>query len=195
MNPQTTTEEQTLQTRFSELPPDIMGIITGGTLDATMLDLKESYELSDDQVRLIENEIILVLSFFSERTDFLTNMQSETHIDETIAQAIAADVDTEIFELVEDYFDVVSEARKKVAAGTPKTEAEKILTKKASLAALADSFEKRVPLAPITSTSEVGAEMHEPLTSVEPLRTMQGDIKKIHGYGAFNDAKEKGEVT
>jgi hypothetical protein len=28
---------------------------------------------------------------------------------------------------------------------------------------------------------------------VTPLRTMQGDMNRIHGYGAYNEALERGE--
>lgn len=63
-------------------------------------------------------------------------------------------------------------------------EEEQIKTKKGELTALADTFAK--PNAERLENPDV--QMHT--DNVEPLRTMEGDMNRIHGYGAYNAAKE-----
>jgi hypothetical protein len=61
-------------------------------------------------------------------------------------------------------------------------------TKKQELAKLAEQFAQPRVVAPVVmQPSENGTE------DVTPLRTMQGDMNRIHGYGAYNEALERGE--
>jgi hypothetical protein len=62
------------------------------------------------------------------------------------------------------------------------------LTKKQELAQLAEQFAK-----PRVATPAVEEAVENTAENVTPLRTMQGDMNRIHGYGAYNEALERGE--
>lgn len=177
MNSTLTQAQVELKARFDELPEEIMDIIVNGTLDATTYGIHETFNLSDEQIRLLENEIIFVLSFFIDRSDFIANIQESLNINNATAQAINQEVQTEIFELVEEYFEVVEGGRRAAANGVRATEIESVIAKKSELASLAQTFAKKEP-------ERLENPAIEELTSnVEPLRTMEGDINRVHGYG------------
>ncbi len=86
-----------------------------------------------------------------------------------------------------------------------KREEELAEHKKTDLQKLAESFAEKSrraqertqdstqpPSAPLSDTEEAVPEVHEKL---EPMRTMKGDIGRIHGYGAYYEALEKGEIV
>ena len=206
MDPLLTTEELGLQDRFDELPEEIMELIVGGSLDAVMFGIQETYKLTDDQSRLLENEIILVLSFFASRNEFTANIQESLHLEYRTAEAISAEVSTELFELVEDILDAVAEARgeaKYIVPPLSEPEVLEVVDKKTDLQKLAESFAEKsrrsqtATLQPIHLDEEIiapapatpeSAPLHtQELDTVQPLRTMQSDINRVHGYGATND--------
>ncbi len=187
MNPQTTTEEQDLQTRFSELPEEIMALITGGTLDTTMESLKATYELSDDQVRLLENETILTLAFFAPRSEFAANIKEVLQIDQAIAEIIALDIESEIFDPVGEYFAIVEEEIEE-SEGTADITATEV-KKKEELRNLAQTFGQPSP------ERLENPEVQTLTENVEPLRTMEGDMNRIHGYGAYREEQTSTEET
>ncbi len=72
---------------------------------------------------------------------------------------------------------------------TPKIQQEAIVsTKKQELAQLAEQFAR-----PRVATPVVDEAVENTTENVTPLRTMQGDMNRIHGYGAYNEALERGE--
>jgi hypothetical protein len=177
MEPTTQQNQNELQERLDTLPEEILSLITRGTLDAVVFELHDLYNLTNDQVRLLENEIILVLSFFESRESFVQNVTESLEIEPFIAEDIGATVASDIFELVEDYFEVVEQGQKAAASGVTPNEIEKVAAKKESLASLATQFAKK-------EQERLENPNIEDLTSnVEPLRTMEGDINRVHGYG------------
>ncbi len=184
-----------LQERFDELPQEIMDVIVGGTLDAIVFELSETYHLTDAQVTSLENEIILVLTFFTERRDFVNHIQESLDVERRIAEAIATEVQSEIFELIEEYLEDIERMRNQEEA-TQETIAKQS-EQKTELQKLAEQFaekSKRVQQTapvPAPQTEPTQAEVAPELEKVQPLRTMQGDINRIHGYGAYNEMLEK----
>lgn len=78
------------------------------------------------------------------------------------------------------------------------------LTQKTDLQRLAEQFAEKSRLAQTATLTQTQASPEisnpEPTATkpeetahenVQPLRTMQGDINRIHGYGAYNEALEK----
>lgn len=79
------------------------------------------------------------------------------------------------------------------------------LTQKTDLQRLAEQFAEKSRLAqttnqngtPVQETPNTAIPVaavdteQEPIENVQPLRTMQGDINRIHGYGAYNEMLEK----
>ncbi|MFM2381643.1 MAG: hypothetical protein RLZZ76_410 [Candidatus Parcubacteria bacterium] len=199
-----TQAQEQLQTRFDELPREIMDVIVGGTLDAIVFELTEKYSLSEAQSTALENEIILVLSFFIERSSFIDNVSESLNVEHRIAEEIGKEVQTEIFELVEEYFEAVEGERNNSIDETTKQTIAQKTDQKTDLQRLAEQFAQKSRLAQTTvqsaapteqsSTPEVVAQTpteETPIENVQPLRTMQGDINRIHGYGAYNEMLEK----
>jgi len=71
---------------------------------------------------------------------------------------------------------------------SPVVQREATNPKKESMASLIETFSKP---APIIAASEPVVEQQE---DVAPLRTMQKDMNRIHGYGAYNDALAQQET-
>ncbi len=193
MDQEFTKVQQDIQQRFAELPEEIVDIILDGTLDVITFDIQQTHKLTNDQIRLLENEIILVLSFFAPREDFADNVAESLGIEHSLVEVIGAEVQTEIFELVEDIFEAVETEKVHREATEATLATPELDPKKAELKKLADMFGKT----PQTSTSQV---VQTPLVApvitddVIPLHTMEGDIQKIHGYGAYVEQKEAGEL-
>jgi len=140
MEPDITQGDFEIQDRLDILPYEIMDLIDSDLFEAVMIEQQESHSLSDDQIRLLENETILVLTFFSPREEFTDNVAESLAIEHSLAEVIGAEVQTDIFEMVEDIFVAVETER--VKNQTPK-ENQKTLDinpKKAELKKLADTF-------------------------------------------------------
>ncbi len=189
MDPQFLQTQEDIQSRFDELPQELMDLIVGGTLDAVMFGINDVYKLTPEQATSLENEIILVLSLFVSPSEFVGNVQESLHVERSIADAIGKDVQSGVFDLVEDILTFAE------SAGTPVPETETVTIdaaaiKKQELSKLAEQFAKpRAVEMTAEEALEIGTE------NVIPLRTMQGDINRIHGYGAYNDALEAGGGT
>jgi hypothetical protein len=177
MEPTTQQNQNELQERLGTLPEEILSLITRGTLDATVFELRDLYNLTNDQVRLLENEIILVLSFFESREAFVQNVTESLEIEPFIAEDIGMTVTSQIFELVDDYFEVVEQGRKASLNGVVPGEVEAVVAKKSELASLAAAFGKKEP------ERLENPEVETFTSNVAPLRTMESDIKRVHGYG------------
>lgn len=184
MDPLQAKAELDVQERIKILPQEIIDLVTDGTLDAVALTLQEEYGLTETQKKLLENEIILVLAMFLNPSDFAQNVAESLEIDPTIAQAIEVEVKNEIFDLVDDILASVISARREIQASLGDTTLLHTMEKKESLSKLADTFaqpkEERLENPAIQTLTE----------NVEPLRTMEGDMNRVHGYGAYVEMKE-----
>jgi hypothetical protein len=195
--------QEQLQERFDDLPQEIMDVIVGGTLDAVVFGIVEEFSLSEEQTTALENEIILVLTFLIERSSFVGNVAESLSVERRIAEAIGAEVQTEIFELLEEYFEAIEGEQVKSAGEEVQKAIAQKNDQKTDLQRLAEQFAEKSRLAqtPALTQTQVPLEnIPEQVTAkpeetehenVQPLRTMQGDINRIHGYGAYNEALEK----
>jgi hypothetical protein len=201
MDPQYLKAQVDVQERFDILPKEIMEIITGGLMEAVVIGIANTYSLSQEQADALENEIILVLSFFIPRNEFVQNVTESLGVDPVIAQAIGAEVESNIFELVEDVFLEVAESTE----AQIRMSLEETADKKTDLQKLAESFAEKSKRAQMSAPSDVApvpttiSSTPEVATqtvvreAVTPLRTMKDDVNRIHGYGAYNEARENDE--
>ena len=189
MDPQFLQTQEDIQSRFDELPQELMDLIVGGTLDAVMFGINDVYKLTPEQATSLENEIILVLSLFVRPSEFVDNVQESLYIERSIAEAIGKEVQSDVFDLVEDILTFAESVGTETHA-TETIAIDAAAIKKQELSKLAEQFAKpRVMEATAEEAQEASTE------NVTPLRTMQGDINRIHGYGAYNDALEASEDT
>ena len=206
MDPQFTQAQQDVQARFDDLPEEIMDIIVGGTLEAVVAGIAELYSLTTEQSLALENEIILILSLFLSPATFVDNVQESLQIDRATAQAIGSEVSSEIFELVEDILTAVEKGRNALGSDKTKNAAIKTEEQKTDLQRLAEQFAQKSLQAQTTKVTseqiqersththsaptEVPSESKDIFEKVVSLRTMQGDINRVHGYGAHNEILE-----
>lgn len=175
MDPQLSKAKIDVLERVEILPKELVDLITEGTLDVVVFNVQEKYQLTPTQATLLENEIILVLTLFLSPNTFVQNVQESLEIDNDTAKAIGTEVHSEIFELVADIIDAVEQGRKDNSLGKNQEDTIKTLEKKESLNKLLGILTK-----PSVSTSESPTE-----ENITPIRTMEGDINRIHGYGAY----------
>lgn len=181
MDPQLAKAKLDIQERLQILPEELVDLITDGTLDVVTFNLQQKYTLTDTQRTLLENEIILVLTLFLSPDTFVQNVQESLEIKTETAEAIGVEVTDQIFDLVADIIETVESGRKDWALGKSTEETLKTLEKKESINKLIGSLSK-----PATSPLETNLE-----ESIVPIRTMEGDISRIHGYGAYYETLEE----
>lgn len=185
MDPQLAKAKLDVQERIQILPEELTDLITDGTLDVVTYGIQQKYRLTDTQKTLLENEIILVLTLFLSPDTFVQNVEESLEIKPEIAEAIGVEVTDQIFDLVLDIIETVENGRKDWALGKSPEETLKTLEKKESINKLIGSLSK-----PSTSPLETNPE-----ESIVPIRTMEGDISRIHGYGAYYETlKEQNKV-
>lgn len=186
MEPEFLQAQEDIQTRFDNLPQELMDLIVGGTLDAVVFGIEDTYKLTQEQVTSLENEIILVLSLFVSPSEFVDNVQESLGVERPIAEAIGKEVATEIFDPVDDILAFAE--GKRSGDQTGEAQPQNIIDKKQELTRLAEQFAR-----PRVATPSVEEVVENSAENVTPLRTMQGDMNRIHGYGAYNEALERGE--
>lgn len=185
MDPQQAKAELDIQERVKILPQEIIDLIIGGPLDAVVSDLQKKYALSPLQTKLLENEIILVLALFLDPNTFVNNIQESLEVDRPTAEAIGAEVSSELFELVDDIIALVMNARREIQSADGDGNQLASTEKKNDLKRLAQTFAQPAPIPqPPDKQKTATAEAKTYMEKVEPLRTMEGDINRIHGYGA-----------
>ncbi|MFT5849377.1 MAG: hypothetical protein ACI9H6_000184 [Patiriisocius sp.] len=170
------TAKTLVQERAEILPKEILSLITEGELDVTMFAIENEFELTAKQVKLLENEIILVLLFFLKVEGFTQRVSESLEITILVAEKIASVVHTEIFSEMQDLFDLVDGPNPQVQAAIKKEELvdlEQTLTAKAT-----PSTEQPGATAPVKL---------EEFTTVQSMRTMEGDMSRVHGYGAYRN--------
>jgi len=172
-----------VQERLEILPEELVELITNGSLDAVTLIAQKKYGLSEEQIRLLENEIILILALFLPKRDFIDNIKESLVIDDQTAFGISEMVQDSLFSLVDDILAAVETARKEAGIVLGKVDLSKKIERKEDLNKLAQTLSAPNP------------ERLQPtnIETVEPIRTMEGDMNRVHGYGAYRAQQETQE--
>lgn len=197
--------QKIIQERVKLLPVDITEIVTLGILEDTIKQLDQTSNLSITQLRTLETEIILVLLLFFPRKGFPERIANSLEITVDQAQDIANVVEEEIFFLIDD---ILTEFESNLPADT-KTKSEELVPQENSLSDVPDTvdqtqalpIQKPTPTSPDigeTPSSRVTTQQTQPTaaltetteaakkeTVVQPVRTMETDMDRIHGYGAY----------
>ena len=196
MDPLQAKAELDIQERVKILPQEITDLILDGSLDAVVYDLQETYSLSKVQVKLLENEIILVLTLFLSPNSFVDNVEESLEIDRVTAEAIGVKVREELFSLIDDIIASVENARKDIQTSIGDENLLSKMEKREELKNLAQTFAQpattSIPTPPNTNAPTT-AETY--IEKVEPIRTMEGDINRIHGYGTQMQNEEDAKKT
>lgn len=189
MDPLFTKAQVDFQERIEILPAELLALVTDGTLDAVVFRVSQKYALTEEQSRLLENEIILVLTLFFGTDTFVENVQESLGIDNETARGIHHDVSEDLFSLVQDIIDTVAKAKREIQTTLTGIDLGKRMEKRDDLTRLQEAFTQQTPLAPKTDTNE------DALSSVQPIRTMEQDMSKVHGYGAYREMEAEQQQT
>lgn len=189
MDPLFTKAQVDFQERIEILPAELLALVTDGTLDAVVFRVSQKYALTEEQSRLLENEIILVLTLFFGTDTFVENVQESLGIDNETARGIHHDVSEDLFSLVQDIIDTVAKAKREIQTTLTGIDLGKRMEKRDDLTRLQEAFTQQTPLAPKTDTNE------DTLSSVQPIRTMEQDMSKVHGYGAYREMEAEQQQT
>jgi len=146
--------------RLTLLPEEILELIQYKTVDVIIEEVTVQYSLNRIQSKLLENEALLVLLCLLPTGGFKDRIQQSLEIDPTQAESISNYVQTELFYLASDSLKSANDYLKE-------SEADSALPTK------------------LPSTILDTKTINDGLDGVIPLRTMDMDAKKIHGYGAF----------
>lgn len=187
MDPLFTKAQVDMQERIDILPQELTDLITDGSLDTAVYTLVQKHSLTEEQGKLLENEIILVLTLFFGPETFVDNVKESLGVDQATAEAIDAEVSENIFDLVADIFETVAKARKELNAALGKVDLSKKMEKREDLTKLQNTFAQPDP-------SRIQGQIAEDaLSNVQPIRTMEQDMNRVHGYGAYREQIEKEE--
>lgn len=185
MDPLFTKAQVDMQERIGILPEELIDLITDGTLDAVVYKLEQKFALTEEQGKLLENEIILVLALFFGPETFVENVKESLGVDQAIAEAINAEVREDIFELVADIFETVAKARREMREAVGETNLLKKMEKREDLTKLAETLAQ-------PRTQDQAAPLS--VEDIVPIRTMEQDMERVHGYGAYREKLEQEEA-
>ena len=100
-----------IQTRMSELPPDILAAIKSADFGNKIHAIGTRHQLHIDQIGRLEDEVLLVMLAFSEAGDFVPNVVEQVHVTEDVANIIADEVSNEILRPIRESMRQFMEAR------------------------------------------------------------------------------------
>ncbi|MFT5037279.1 MAG: hypothetical protein ACI9VM_000858 [Candidatus Azotimanducaceae bacterium] len=160
-----TIQQYTPQDYFDEASENIQNVIRDGTVRNATNSIAKGHELTEEQTYKLENETVFVLLAMEPGEDFIQNLTENLSIDTELAESIAFDVHDQLFQQVENEIETTRFV---------------FNTYEQQLANNGDIAQTSVPTTPIEVP--IPAQQRED-SIVQPLRTMEQDIHKIHGYG------------
>src|SRR3989338_1632195 len=153
------TEE--IKVHFAKLPKVVQRAITSADVGKQLRALAEKHKLHLDQWETLENEVQLTLMGVQPSEELAANIQSEVGLDSVVAQALAADISTIIFEPIRQELERQLETPGPTSEETTVAEAAstQVLEKTADapLKPRAEPMEERItlPPRPVETTSPV----------------------------------------
>lgn len=186
-----------LQERLESVPSELSYIFSGQTLERFVENTRVIYSLSDVQAARLSDEIVLTVLLFEPLRDLGSNIERALAIPRTVADEITSSVRDEL--LTAEVAELIAELN---AAQLANESGEDIPVDNDELTASEEPVVPASPPAPPAAAPEPPpvpdaapaaapvpqapephpeTETHE----ISPLRTMQGDAERIHGYGAY----------
>ena len=192
MNPLEEKAEVDVLERAEIVPEEVRDLITDGSIKTTVLEITDTHSLTPEQALLLENEIVLTLLMFFSVDSFTQRITESLEIEENTAELITHVVHTNIFEFVEDILQLVEQAKKeRLASGAADTVLAQKMLQKEEIANLANSFaQKRTGGGTESIAPEETLVDSETSEGIPPMRTMDADMNRIHGYGAVEPSQE-----
>ncbi len=106
--------DQDLQTqlslRMAELPPDVRETIQAPEFGEKIRAIGTKHQLHIDQIGAIEDEVLLVLMAFTDPSDFVSNLESQIHVDNALANTLADEIAKEILFPIRESMQMFMEA-------------------------------------------------------------------------------------
>ena len=98
-------ENQTdlIKQRKELMPQEVRDLIEMNVVSDVVAEVRNNYGLTKRQAVLLENEIILVLMFFLPHKGLIDRITESLEINYSLAERISLYLQTEIFDLVEEY--------------------------------------------------------------------------------------------
>ena len=156
-----------IRERYLFLPEEVAELFEYHIFDAVVNELTSIHRLDRQQKTLLENEIILTLLFLLPRDSFQTRVHETLELSRAKTRELYDYADYELFGLSENLFRVTDSKFKESAAQSDEAADEAVEPRPAEVA---------------RTNSHLS--IPRQVTAVEPLRTMNLDAKRIHGYGA-----------
>ncbi len=169
------TAKTLVRERAEVLPSEVTSLITDGALDVTIFRAQTEFHLTNKQTKLLENEIILVLLFFLKRAGFAKRIAESLEVEPLIGVKIDSFIQEDIFFEIQDLFTLLQDPNEKISTKIKQEE----------LTELKQNFSPAPTAA--KPLKESGTPLAEEVTDtqVQAMRTMEGDMSRIHGYGAY----------
>jgi hypothetical protein len=180
------TAKTLVKERAGILPNEITSLITGGALSVTIYNAQNEFHLTDTQSTLLENEVTLVLLFFLDLKGFAERIAESLEVEPLTASKIASFIHDDLFYEINDIFELVYNQNEKISEKIKEeelTDLRQIFTPIITSGQTVD--DTSVPQSGAVMAEEDTIEIQEPHTPVQPMRTMEGDMSRIHGYGAY----------
>lgn len=90
--------EELIKERFKLLPKVVQQAIVSADVDKQLRALADTHKLHLDQWRSLQNQVMLTLLAIENSEDLQKNLQAEVGVPEEVANALAADISTIVFE-------------------------------------------------------------------------------------------------
>lgn len=96
------TLEQQIEARLAELPEAIREAILSNDIGGHIRTIGTNHKLHVDQLAILEDITIMTMLGFSPNAEFENQLKNQLSIDDNTAQALAGDINTEIFMVVRE---------------------------------------------------------------------------------------------
>ncbi|MBU6430843.1 hypothetical protein KGQ29_00480 [Patescibacteria group bacterium] len=197
--------KEILRTQFNKLPKDIQNAIMSVNLRSKMELIARKNNLHIDQAQILENETVFVMLGLEHPSDLVENIVKNLEISEEKAEAIAKDINNEIFLKIRESLKKIFEEREGTESGllrgsllgktgekTTETEIEEIPSREDILREIEDKERHNLPT---VGKPELHLEIKPPSEIVEKTAswTNHPQIERISFKKGESDVKVKME--
>ena len=186
-----TDSSQIIQDRANELPKSLVSVVTDD-LRRFVDIIQKDFDLTPQDTASLENEILLTLLAFEPLEELALNIKTHTTVSNKTADHISEKVNSE---LLRENFGILLELNNQQHNTDTSAKATSVSVNEPTSSAGATVSEVTPPVpehikvqaSPKSEQTQpvVPVSNSEPEPIVQPLRTMEGDMERIHGYGAY----------
>lgn len=178
---------QILKNRALILPENIHDLLFSSEFIQKLYSISDVLSVSEEDKTQIRNELLLTLMFFTPLRLLETEIINHTSLGEVKAKDVVKK-----FTLImpEAVLKDLKQASQNIIENLPNNEDNKDIIKKVRLEKQADFFANSTETEKSKNNNpdrESGTDNDKEIHDVTPMRTMKGDMQRIHGYGAYRD--------